>query len=182
MNVRLRAASTFAVAGLLVMVPPAQGEEKPADNCKGAPVPASLQPPGSPPVLLRAQGEGTQLYACRPAPGGGFAWDLKAPDVALTDAAGKPLGKELAGPVWQANDGSTVAGEVAASAPSPDKKDGPWVLFKATAHTGIGQFARVKYVQRINIQGGLAPTAGCDAAHAGEEQRVAFFAIYMLFQ
>lgn len=150
------------------------------DNCKGKPVPAALQPPGAPPVLARMQSEGKQIFRCR-ADKGGFAWAHVGAAGDLTDAAGKPLGTRVAGPGWRATDGSVVVAKVVASAPDRDGKNMPWQLLKATAHKGIGRFARVTYIQRINTEGGTAPKTGCDAAHVGSKQRVRSFAVYMLF-
>jgi hypothetical protein len=149
----------------------------------GGGVPAQLQPPTPAASLLRANAEGLQIYSCVAKPGGaGFEWTLKAPDAVLTDASGKPAIKHFAGPTWQANDGSKVVGEVAARADAPGAKAIPWLLLKAKSHEGTGEFAAVTYIQRIDTRGGLAPNAGCDAAHVGQEQKVPYTAVYVFYK
>ena len=38
---------------------------------------------------------------------------------------------------------------------------------------------RVRFVQRLQTQGGKAPAGGCDAAHAGATSRVPYSARYI---
>jgi hypothetical protein len=149
----------------------------------GGGVPGQLQPPTPAALLLRANAVGSQIYSCVAKPGGaGFEWALKAPDAVLTDAGGKPAIKHFAGPTWQANDGSKVVGEIAAHADAPGGQAIPWLLLKAKSHEGTGEFAAVTYVQRIDTKGGLAPTAGCDATHVGQEQKVPYTAVYVFYK
>jgi hypothetical protein len=49
---------------------------------------------------------------------------------------------------------------------------------RAKSNEGAGAFASVKYIQRLDTVGGIAPSAGCDAAHAGAEARVDYSANY----
>ena len=118
----------------------------------------------------RAQGDGGQ-----------FAWVLKAPEAQLTDKNGKPFGKHFAGPSWEANDGSRITGKAAANAPSPDADSIPWLLITVVSHSGEGVLARVSSVQRLNTKGGTPSASGCDAAHAGQEQRAPYSADYLFF-
>jgi Protein of unknown function (DUF3455) len=37
-------------------------------------------------------------------------------------------------------------------------------------------------VQRVDTQGGVAPTSGCDAAHVGTEKSVAYTATYYFYR
>jgi len=146
-------------------------------------VPVQLQPPPPAASLLRADAVGAQIYGCAAKPGsGGFEWTLKAPEAVLTDGSGKPAIKHFAGPTWQANDGSQVVGEIAARADAPGGQAIPWLLLKAKSHEGAGEFAAVTYIQRIDTKGGLAPTAGCDAAHVGQEQKVPYTAVYVFYK
>ena len=146
-------------------------------------VPAQLQPPTPAALLLRANAEGSQIYSCVSKPGGaGFEWNLKAPDAVLTDASGKPPIKHFAGPTWQADDGSKVVGEIATRADAPGGQAIPWLLLKAKSHEGTGEFTTVTYIQRIDTKGGLAPTAGCDATHVGQEQKVPYTAVYVFYK
>ncbi|GLQ51000.1 hypothetical protein GCM10010872_24490 [Dyella flava] len=130
---------------------------------------------------IEAVGKGVQIYTCK-ASTGGYAWSLKAPDASLQDANGNTIGKHFAGPSWQANDGSTVVGQLLNMSPSPDAGTIPWLVLQAKSHSGNGLMANVQYVIRTRTQGGVAPAAGCDAAHAGSEVRVPYSAVYLFFR
>jgi Protein of unknown function (DUF3455) len=143
-------------------------------------VPKELQPPDNEQLLLQVHAKGDQIYFCK-ADGAQFAWTLKAPEAQLTDKTGKPFGKHFAGPSWEANDGSRVTGKAVANAPSPDADSIPWLLVTVANHSGEGVLARVTSIQRVNTKGGKAPVSGCDAAHAGEEERAPYSADYVFF-
>ena len=67
------------------------------------------QPAAEPPVgnvVLQAQGEGAQVYACTNA-----KWTLKAPDARLLDSSGDVIGKHFAGPTWQRSEERRVGKE-----------------------------------------------------------------------
>jgi|SRR5580700_9482637 FtsP/CotA-like multicopper oxidase with cupredoxin domain len=146
-------------------------------------VQAQLQPPAPAAPLLRANAQGSQIYTCTAKPGGaGFEWTFKAPEATLSDASGKPVAEHFAGPTWRAEDGSTVVGEVAANAPAPSGQGIAWLLLKAKSHQGAGAFAGVSYIQRIETNGGLAPSVGCDAAHVDQEQKVPYTAVYLFYK
>jgi len=130
---------------------------------------------------IEAVGKGVQIYACK-ASAGGYAWSLKAPDASLQDANGRTIGKHFAGPSWQANDGSTVVGQLLNRSPSPDAGAIPWLVVQAKSHSGSGLMANVQYVIRMRTRGGVAPATGCDAAHAGSEVRVPYSAVYLFFR
>ena len=142
--------------------------------------PSSVSPPAEARLLLRAVAEGVQIYTCT-AQGSGVAWTLKAPEAVLRDAGGKAVAKHLAGPSWQANDGSTVVGEVAAHADAPDRNAIPWLLLRAKSHSGAGQFTEIAFIQRIDTVGGLAPTTGCDPGALGNEARIPYSAAYLFY-
>lgn len=154
--------------------------------CVGQPVttapayPQNLQVPAGQVLVLKVQGVGAQVYECRAAADDAshLAWVLKAPEARLVDEQGAAIGRHFAGPTWEVADGSRVVGEVKAKADSPDGKSIPWLLLAAKVNTGSGLLAKVASVQRLNTQGGLAPTEGCDAAHAGTEQKVPYQAEY----
>ena len=139
-----------------------------------------LSPPSGARLLLRAAGEGVQIYTCTQN-SSGLAWSLKAPEAVLRDAAGNVVGKHFAGPSWEASDGSTVVGEVVGRADAPGGEAIPWLLLRAKSHTGAGQFAEIAFIQRIDTVGGLAPATGCDAGTQGREVRVPYSAAYLFF-
>jgi Protein of unknown function (DUF3455) len=143
-------------------------------------VPKELQPPANEQLLLQVHAKGDQIYTCK-ADGAQFAWTLKAPDAQLFEKSGKAFGKHFAGPSWEANDGSRVAGKAVANAPSPDPESIPWLLVSVVSHNGEGVLARVTSIQRINTRGGKAPASGCDAAHVSQESRIPYSADYVFF-
>jgi len=59
----------------------------------------------------------------------------------------------------------------------------PWLLLKVTSHAGAatGVFSDVTYVQRLNTSKGVAPAAGCDAAHVNTDQPVSYSADYYYY-
>ena len=142
-------------------------------------VPEILKVPGDLPRLLRAAARGVQIYVCQPKANdpAAFEWALKAPEADLFDESGAKIGKHYAGPTWEHNDGSKVVGEVVQRSPSPTPGAILWLLLRAKANEGTGKFANVKYVQRLDTKGGVAP-GGCDATAAGTETRVEYSANY----
>ena len=141
-------------------------------------VPENLRVPDDQPLLLRAAARGAQIYTCkaRAAEPSAFEWVLKAPEAELFDESGAKIGRHYAGPTWQSADGSRVVGEVMQR--SPAQGTIPWLLLRARSNEGAGALASVKYVQRVDTVGGLAPSAGCDTAHEGTEARVSYSANY----
>ena len=132
------------------------------------------------PAVIVLLGKGTQIYGCTQA-ATGFAWRLKAPDAILTDTAGRRIGHHFAGPSWQAEDGSTVTGEVLVASEATQANAIPWLVLKAKTHSGEALFSAVAYIVRSATVGGAAPASGCDLAHAGAETRVNYSATYTFF-
>jgi len=145
---------------------------------KPAALPENLRVPEGQPLLLRAAARGSQIYTCkaRAADPAAFEWVLKAPDAELFDQNGVKIGKHYAGPTWESTDGSRVVGEVMQR--SPVQGAVPWLLLRAKSNEGAGAFANAKYIQRLDTVGGVAPSAGCDSAHADAEVRVDYSANY----
>jgi hypothetical protein len=143
-----------------------------------AAVPESLRVPDGQVLLLRAAARGAQIYTCKvtTAEPTAFEWALKAPDAELFDQGGARIGRHYAGPTWESADGSRVVGEVEQR--SAVQGAIPWLLLRARSNEGAGVFASVKYIQRVDTVGGVAPSSGCDAAHADAEARVDYSANY----
>jgi hypothetical protein len=146
-------------------------------------VPETLKVPGTEVVLLKALGKGKQIYVCSAKPGDDsqFAWTLDRPQADLLDEKGEVIGKHYKGPVWEAADGSKVAGQVQQRASAPNANAVPWLLLKATSNQGSGTFAHVTYIQRVDTEGGQAPAAGCDKSHAGEGASAEYQAAYFFY-
>jgi hypothetical protein len=148
-------------------------------------VPENLKVPCSYVVLLKALGKGQQIYVCSAKPGDGsqFAWVLDRPEAALTDDKGEVIGKHYKGPIWEAADGSKVAGQVQQRENAPKANAVPWLLLKADSPASgqMGKFAQVRYIQRVDTAGGMAPASGCDQSHAGAETPVDYQATYYFY-
>ena len=133
------------------------------------PLPAAIQTPAdSSRLILHAYAKGVQLYRCTPDPKytSHFVWTFTGPraDLYADSTYHHLIGKHHAGadkkPVWEDNDGSTVAGLKLRQA-APDNTAIPWLLLKRIATTGSGILTSAVYIQRINTTGGKAPaTAG----------------------
>jgi len=158
-------------AGAVALGPRAQ--EPPA-------APNEIAAPSGERVVLRVHGKGDQVYVCQQ----GVtlsAWRLKQPDALLFDKEGKVVGKHLAGPSWEMQDGSRVKGNPEARVDSPERNTIPWLRLKVIEHAGSGVLSPVTTIQRINTKGGAAPLTGCDEAHAAKELRVPYEADYVFW-
>lgn len=132
-------------------------------------------------VVLRATGDGFQIYTCTSTPAA-TRWTLKAPDAKLLDAAGKQIGTHFAGPTWKLNDGGQVQGELIASRPSPESGSVAWLLLRAKGGTATGALASVAFIRRTETHGGAAPASGCDTAQdAGKTAQVHYTANYTFY-
>lgn len=146
-------------------------------------VPDSLKVPATQTLLLGTRASGVQIYDCKPSRDDPtrLEWVFRAPEADLFDAAGTRIGKHYAGPTWEANDGSTVVGEVKAHDDGPDANAIPWLLLTAKSTSGAGVLGRTAGVQRLQTAGGKAPAGGCSPAHAGAEARVPYSAMYYFY-
>jgi hypothetical protein len=150
-----------------------------------ATVPAALTPPPGETLSLSALGVGVQIYDCKAAPTGGYAWVFRAPEATLShgpaDKDPASVGKHYAGPTWADGAGS-VAATVSSKEPSPDASAIPWLRLTASGHTGSGRFADISTVLRLNTVGGKAPATGCDEKASGQESRVPYRADYFFYR
>jgi hypothetical protein len=128
-------------------------------------------------LILQARGEGVQIYTCVQATD--WSWKLKAPDATLFDARHQAIGKHFGGPTWRLDDGSEVQGKVLESKQQAGTI--PWLILSAKPTGGEGVLSHVDAVRRTETDGGLAPSTGCDAQHAGVEVRVPYSAAYSFF-
>ena len=144
------------------------------------PVAANLRPPADQVLAVAANARGVQIYECTRAKTEStrIEWTLKAPEAALTDGAGKTLGKHYAGPTWEASDGSKVVGEAKERDDGPDPNAIPWLLLVAKSSSATGTFGRTQFIQRVSTAGGKAPPS-CDKV--GAELRVPYTAVYYFY-
>ena len=130
---------------------------------------------------MQVHATGSQIYVCRAAADGKFAWTLKAPEAELHDQQGATIGRHYAGPTWKLNDGSETTGKAVARVDSPDPDSIPWLLLSATGHSGEGALSRVSSIQRIHTKGGQPPSGGCDPSKQNREVKSTYTADYYFY-
>jgi Protein of unknown function (DUF3455) len=124
-------------------------------------LPAAIQVPAGLKIVASLRGVGKQVYVCT---SGTYPTQSREPEAGLFTSRGIPVGihGKQTGPFWANFDGSHVDGSDAVPADSPDKtKNIPWLLLKGTPLPGTGVFSTVKFIQRIDTRGGVAPTGNC---------------------
>jgi hypothetical protein len=129
--------------------------------------PAAIQVPAGQKVVLDVVGKGVQIYDCRPSATDPnvLAWTFREPAAVLYSHGRRPAGIHFRGPTFESFDGSSVLAALDASTPAPDPSRAiPWLRLKAVTNQGDGVLAEVDYVQRLETQGGVAPTGACDPA------------------
>jgi Protein of unknown function (DUF3455) len=141
---------------------------------------ATVAPPAHAPLLVDAQADGVQIYACETTDKGP-EWVFKAPEANLFDAEGRQIGTHFAGPSWKLADGSEVTGAPVAKMDAPVSGAVPWLLLDVKTKQGSGRLAAVTTIRRADTKGGAAPTTGCDASHVGEQVRMRYSATYQFF-
>ena len=107
--------------------------------------------------------------ACRPT-----AARRRRPRTGVRGPTGRPprrwglIATHVAGPTWQARDGSRVVGRRVGEPETVDASAIPWLLLSAAATTAGpdgDRLAGTTFIQRTATTGGLTPNAG--ACHAG---------------
>jgi len=140
-------------------------------------VPTELEVPAGHHPFLLGRGVGTQNYACQPAASlGRVAWTLFTPQATLFSDQNEQLITHFASPnpdepgivrvTWQDSaDTSSVWARATASA-TLDPSAIPWVRLEVVGArvgpTGGHALSGTTFIQRVNTQGGLAPSTGCD--------------------
>jgi hypothetical protein len=150
--------------------------------------PSLAVPDGGGGVLLRAAATGSQNYTCEQAADGGYGWVFVGPEADLYDCHAVLLGHHFASdagasaPEWQTLDGTYVVGrKLAALAPDAGPPGVPRLLMKGVGHGGTGTLSQVAYVQRLDTDGGLAPSATCDPSRVSSTQKVPYAADYVFY-
>jgi hypothetical protein len=179
-----RASALLTIVAALALIGSLGGSVTAQDTpTRAQDIPGALMPPASSVLLFELGARGVQIYACAAKPDDAttFAWTLHAPEAELINGRGEVVGTHFAGPTWQGQDGSAVIGAILRRVDAPDPGAIPWLLLAAKEHAGLGAFSTITHVQRLGTAGGVAPSEGCDAAHAGEEVRVPYTATYAFY-
>lgn len=148
-------------------------------------VPASIAVPAGHNVSMVTVGVGEISYECRAKAdvSGAYAWAFVAPLATLFNAdQSKTVGSYYGGPTWQANDGSKVTGKQLAVSPATTPNAIPLQLVQAAPTSGTGDMVGVSYIQRLNTQGGVAPSEACNANTLGAKKQVKYQADYVFYK
>jgi hypothetical protein len=143
----------------------------------------AFEPPAGEVLLFAYRAEGVQIYECQAKKDDPtmFEWALKAPEAILFDDRGEKVGVHLAGPSWEASDGSKIVAAKKASLKAPGGLAVPWLLLQVDSHTGAGAFDRVTFIQRVDTWAGLPPSAGATKENSGKQARVKYQATYRFY-
>ena len=147
-------------------------------------LPDSIKVPAGNKVAMETVGVGEITYECRDkasAPGQ-TEWVFVGPKAVLNDRSGKPVGTYYGPPAtWESSDGSKLTATQLAVAPS-GSGNLPYQLVKANPAMGMGAMTGVTFIQRVALQGGVAPAAACTQANKGERQIVKYQADYIFWK
>ncbi|MFC6340312.1 DUF3455 domain-containing protein [Pseudomonas sp. CCM 7891] len=146
-------------------------------------LPDSIKVPDGHKVAMETTGVGEITYECRDKANatGQTEWFFVGPKAVLNDRSGKQVGTYFGPPAtWQAKDGSKVTGTQLAVAPS-SPGNLPYQLVKANPAEGDGAMRGVSYIQRVALQGGVAPSTECTAANKGKQEVVKYQADYIFW-
>lgn len=146
-------------------------------------LPEAVRVPAGHTQTLYSVGAGELTYECREKKdmAGAFEWAFVGPVATLSSTSGDILGRYYAGPTWEARDGSKVTGKQVAVSPAAPGSI-PLQLVKANPSTGEGAMAKVSYIQRLNTQGGVAPSLPCGTDQKGQRQQVVYKADYVFYK
>jgi hypothetical protein len=175
---RPRAVTAAGVAALLLALVATAGAEPGNDNRAPELPPGceKLRVDAGNKVAAHAYAVGIQIYRWT-----GTSWAFVGPEAVLYHDEGEngEVGIHYAGPTWESVSGSKVAGAVVERA-TPDPTAIPWLKLRATASEGPGIFKGITFIQRVNTEGGLAPTE--EGEFPGEEVGVPYTAEYYFYR
>lgn len=145
-------------------------------------LPEAVRVPAGQKFKMSTTGVGEITYECREKKdmAGQHEWVFVAPVATLYGADKKMVGTYYAGPTWEAADGSKVTGKQLAIAPG-GAGNIPLQLVKTEPAMGMGAMQGLSYIQRLNTQGGVAPSMACDAGSKGQRQQVKYAADYVFY-
>jgi hypothetical protein len=135
----------------------------------------NLETPAGSTLAAHAFATGVQIYRWNDT-----SWVFVSPSAVLTSDAArtKMIAIHYSGPTWQSVGGDRVIAAAGGSCKaSPDAI--PWLLLNATATDPSGTFSGVKYIQRLNTVGGLAPST---PGSPGEVVSVPYAAEYFFYR
>ena len=147
-------------------------------------LPDAVKVPMGNKVAMETVGVGEITYECRDkanAPGM-TEWVFVGPNAVLNDRSGKQVGKYYGPPAtWESMDGSKLTATQLAVAPA-GAGNIPYQLVRANPAMGSGAMTGVTHIQRVAIQGGVAPASVCSPASKGAKEIVKYQADYIFWK
>jgi len=185
---------TVLIVGLMVASAQAHGGHR----VIVPPVPAGIEVSADNKAFLVGHAYGTQNYICLPS-GASFAWSLFTPEATLFNDDNDQIITHYFSPnpetniiraTWQYRDTSTVwAAAILASSDANFVKLGaiPWVKLQVEkavdGPNGGDKLSETTFIQRLNTDGGSAPTTGCaQASDIGRKAFVPYTADYFFYK
>jgi hypothetical protein len=172
-----------------------------AQSVTPPPVPDKIEVPAPDVAFLLGHGFGTQNYECQPVNSlGRVGWVLFTPQATLFDERAEQLTTHFfsANPIenivrvaWQdSRDTSIVWGRVIESSDDPNFVNAgaiPWLKIEKVGAqagpTGGDTLSRTTFIQRLNTEGGVAPSTGCDRpTDIGSKAFVPYAADYFFYK
>lgn len=147
-------------------------------------LPDSIKVPMGNKVAMETVGVGEITYECRDKANaaGMTEWVFVGPNAVLNDRSGKQVGKYYGPPAtWEAMDGSKLTAVQLAVAPS-GAGNLPFQLVKANPAMGSGMMTGVTHIQRVALNGGVAPASMCSPANKGAKETVKYQADYIFWK
>ena len=168
---------TASVALAALAAPRAHGLTEPAGLSNALRVRADQVPA----FMLTARG--AEVYRCSPidTASGGYGWFVTVPDAILYDGARQAARLASSNHFEAVGDRSSLS-TVPIRLQAAGAGNMPWELAAASAEGESGLFVGVTAVQRVNTNGGAAPSSTCDETHSGDEARVDFSADYYFYK
>jgi hypothetical protein len=162
-------------------------------------VPAGLEVLEPNEAFLIGHSFGTQNYECQPAASlGRVAWTLFTPQATLLSDFGDQLTTHFFSPnpdevgiviraTWQDSTDTSTVWAKATGVATVDPTAIPWVRLQVVGArrgpTSGDTLSRSTFVQRVNTEGGLAPTTGCDQpVDAGRKAFMPYTADYVFYR
>ncbi len=146
-------------------------------------LPAEVKVPPGNRVAMETVGVGEITYQCRAKQGSAnaYEWAFAGPKARLNRRDGTTVGSYYGPPTtWESTDGSKITGTQVAVAPAGPGNI-PYQLVKTNPAMGKGAMTGVTYIQRLETQGGVAPTLPCGPGNAGENKIVQYQADYIFW-
>ncbi|WP_234343022.1 CHRD domain-containing protein [Streptomyces fulvoviolaceus] len=107
--------------------------------------------------------KGKQIYECKPAEGGGYAFAQRDVSAVLGGGIAHSFVQPNSGtPQWIARDGSAVTGALISKTPNGDKNIPELDLRATQSGKHHGLLADTVEILRLNTVGGVAPAGSCD--------------------